>query len=296
MIQDGPSLKVQLTGDEGVCEALSSLWRAHVPIESFYSPPTFWRLAAGALRADVTIGVLMAGSPRLLARLVLFPKPMALLWIGTDVYDVMRRPGLRRTVPVLNRVVPVHFAVAPHLVRELADVGIRAELFPLVPPSLDSVERPSPERHRVIFYSTPGREDFYGAAAATRLASEFPRVEFVAVGGGSVGHPLMDRGRVEPAELEGLYSVSTLLFRPAAHDGLPKMSLEALRYGLHVVGSAEIPGCRYARSPEDALNAAREILSAPPSLNARAAEGLREYDPVLWARRHLERLRALKGR
>jgi len=295
LVQNGPSLKVQLTGDEGVCEALSALWRAHVPIESFYSPPTFWRLAAGALRADVTIGVLMAGSPRLLARLVLFPKPMALLWIGTDVYDVMRRPGLRRTVPVLNRVVPVHFAVAPHLVRELAEIGIRAELFPLVPPSLAAVPRSAPERHRVIFYSTPGREDFYGAATAMRLAAEFPSVEFIAVGGGSVGHPLMDRGRVEPGELADLYSVSTLLFRPAVHDGLPKMSIEALRYGLHVVGSAEIPGCRYARSPEEALQAAREILSAGPSLNPHAAEGLGEYDPALWAGRHLERLRALRS-
>lgn len=289
--------RILLTGDSGICQALGEMWRAHATVDvSFVRPsllPLVWKLA----RRDVLVAILMAGSPRLLARLKAFRRPIVLLWAGTDVHDCLHRDELRRQLPVLRSPVTMHAAVAPHLVEELKVLGIAAELMPLTPPDLSLVSRPLPVRHQVLFYSAPGREEFYGTGHFLNLAREFPSVPFVAVGGGRLSGNatpnVTDAGKVSRDCLGEFYSASTVLFRPTVHDGLPKMALEALRYGLHVAGTVNIPGCSDGRTPAGACEAARTILGKPPALNAAAPDGLKEYDPSLWTKKELARLSSL---
>ncbi len=316
----GKPLNILLTGDRGVCEALAAMWSAGGTsavagkdageVRCRYSRPGHLPLLFGAAGKDLAVGVLMAGSPKLLERLSKpgwlarsdrRPRPVVLLWIGTDVYDFLTRPQLRAHVDSLNRSVALHGAVAPHLVDELATMGIEAELMPLVPPDLSPVNRPQPAAHRVIFYSTEGREEFYGAKVLERLAAQFPHIPFVAVGGGRpaacTGQSKLPNvqftGRVTVEDLSRLYAGSTLLLRPATHDGLPKMALEALRYGLHVVTPVDIPGCAKSANAESSYEAARRILAGPATLNPDAGLGLTRYDPKVWTARAINRLHQL---
>lgn len=245
------------------------------------------------------VAVLLAASPALLTRILWFRKPVVLLWIGTDVYDFIHRKALHVHLKQLHGLPLFHGAVSPQLVKELRSIGINAELFPLTPPDLSVAVRDVPPRHQVIFYAPRGREAFYGSEVLVRCAQRFPEIPFIVVGGGTPKGAarlpnLQVRGKVSQSELAQLYSESTLLLRPTIHDGLPKMSLEALRYGLHVVGTVPIPGCIAIQSQDAAVAASEKILGDSPRLNSEAQAGLSYYEPAQWARHEYGVLTSLR--
>ncbi|MDB4910450.1 MAG: hypothetical protein JWO39_1273, partial [Gemmatimonadetes bacterium] len=100
-----------------------------------------------------------------LATAVAMDVPIVRWWVGTDVLNAITRKEVQTGALRIDRIVSANVAVAPHLVDELASIGIHARFVPsvldpnIVPLSMESwSERTRP----VLLYLPDSRKDFYG--------------------------------------------------------------------------------------------------------------------------------------
>jgi hypothetical protein len=160
----------------------------------------------------------------------------------------------------VNRIVSANIAVAPHLVDELATIGIRARFVPsvldpgIVPRSLatwDGNLRP------VLIYLPTGRKDFYRIDVMEPVIAANPDMRFIVVADDT--HELARYGNVESvgwvSDMRAFYARAGCVLRITQHDGLPRMLLEALLRGLYAIYSWPLDGCWQARTSEEVATA-----------------------------------------
>jgi hypothetical protein len=197
-------------------------------------------------------------------------------WVGSDVLRA------RETVVQEQHATGLveHWAVAGHLVDELAEAGISATAVPLS--AVDSVTpSPLPPGPLTVLSYLPNRKfDFYSGATVLSLASRFPDVRFLVVGGDETGHPASKN--VEflgyQQQMDSTYARSHVLLRLPVHDGLSYMVLEALDHGRHVIWNLPFEGARIGRTENEVACHIRELrasLSAGTlAFNARGREAV----------------------
>jgi glycosyltransferase involved in cell wall biosynthesis len=181
-------------------------------------------------------------------------------WVGSDV--------LRAREPLVHEQhatgLVEHWAVAEHLVDELAEAGIPATPVPLsvvdaVPPT------PLPPPPLTILSYLPNRKfDFYNGATVLSLASRFPDVHFLIVGSDGA-----DRGATKNVEFLGyqremdpIYARCHVLLRLPRHDGLSYMVLEALNHGRQVIWNLPFESARMGRTENELACHIRELRTA----------------------------------
>ena len=111
--------------------------------------------------------------------------PTIVHWTGTDVLAARRL--VRQHGRLRGLLAPAHhWACAPWLVHEVAEMGFQCEFMPLpktrLATALDREPPPLPERFRILSYLKDRTHQRYGSAHLIRLAGDFPRVT-VAVAG-----------------------------------------------------------------------------------------------------------------
>jgi O-antigen/teichoic acid export membrane protein len=187
-------------------------------------------------------------------------------WVGTDVLVLKEAvaKGDRRLLQFYQKVPHCHFVDSPELTEELADLGIRPELFRLLPDSvLPTAEVPLPERPAVLAYWSHDRRAFYGGPIVDALAEEFRDVTFYVVGSDGAGepqHPNMKYlGRLDG--LEDVYRSVGVLVRMPEHDSLSAMVLEMLARGRWVIYSKPFPHTETATNLDEAREALRRCLA-----------------------------------
>ncbi len=194
-------------------------------------------------------------------------KKVVFHWIGSDWYQVTRRPALRAFFRSVRRGVDLHVADAPWLVDGLAAAGVRAHLVPTISEKMGGGLEPLPSRFRVMAYLPDRRRAFYGWPTVRHVAERLADVEIVAVGGApEPGAPANVRfaGLVDGEAMGRLYGEVSALVRPTSHDGLSQMVLEALLRGRQVVWSRRFPHCRHASTPEEFAAAVAALASTCP--------------------------------
>jgi len=164
-------------------------------------------------------------------------------WIGTDVMKQTARTAAgavsEREQHVLGRL--RHLACAPHLQRELKEIGIPSQLA-IVPPRFDTADAspvPLPERFTVMAYIPDESADFYGGPSFVEAARALPDVRFMVIRGQGAwvdnAPPNVEfLGMLEGASLRRAYQDSTLVVRMTLYDGLPNTVLEALSHARYV--------------------------------------------------------------
>lgn len=212
-----------------------------------------------------------------LATAVAMDVPIVRWWVGTDVLNAVTREEVREHAQRLNRIVSANIAVAPHLVDELATVGIEARFVPSVldpdsvPPSIvtwGKVARP------VLIYLPDVRKEFYRIDLMDSVIASNPDLEFIVVADQT--HTLAIYPNVESlgwvTDMGGLYGRAGCVLRMTAHDGLPRMLMEALLRGLYAIYSWPLEGCWQARTPEEiAFALARYRRMREPNMYGREA-------------------------
>lgn len=221
-----------------------------------------------------------------LATAVALDVPIIRWWVGTDVLNVITGENVRRSAARLDGIVSANVAVAPHLVDELASVGIRAQLVPsLLDPDLAASEIAhwDDEPRPVLTYMPGTRKDFFGIEVIERVIAENRDLRFIVIADHT--HALAHYPNVESLgwvpDMSEVYSRAGCILRITAHDGLPRMLMEGMLRGMYAIYSWPLAGCWEARTPEeinDALvryramrtpneagrAAVRELLSARP--------------------------------
>lgn len=192
-------------------------------------------------------------------------KRIVLHWVGTDVLGLREEvsKGNRRRLKAFAALKAVHFADSPEIAAELGEVGVKAEVFRVLPDSIVPRDLPMPPKSAVLSYWSRDRRAFYGGDIVGALAKEFPEVVFYVVGTLGTGEPQHPNvkylGRLD--SLEDLYGEISILIRVPKHDSLSVMVLEALARGRWVIYSKLFPHTELAKTLDEARAALRKCLA-----------------------------------
>lgn len=203
-------------------------------------------------------------------------KKVIVHWIGTDVLRI--REDYYRNPRKINGECE-NLADAEWLADELKEVGIEAEVIPIVSENISFSCPPMPKEHAVLTYIPSHRADFYGMDLVRRLAAALPEIRFYIVANDGENDAdklpnIVYKGFVDSEKMRELMTESTVLFRYPEHDGLSRMVFEALAAGRRVVYKYHYP---YAITPasdkyEDILAALKSVLDEEPSVDHEASE------------------------
>jgi hypothetical protein len=212
-----------------------------------------------------------------LATAVAMGVPVVRWWVGTDVLNVITRERLERNARRIDRIVSTNVAAAPHLVDELRTVGINAQYVPSVIDAdvsgatlmeWSGVTRP------VLVYMPESRKEFFGIDVIEPVIAANPDLKFLIVADDS--HSLAIYANVESfgwvSNMKHLYERAGCVLRITAHDGLPRMLIEAMMRGAYAIYSWPLRGCWEARTSEE-INAALSSYrsAATPNMEGRLA-------------------------
>jgi hypothetical protein len=250
---------------------------AHVPRAIRWCRPArwLWYLLGGPIRRAGAVHFVGATAPAGLVRACLWlGKRVILHWVGTDALRASE-PGTHsaRLLGLAGRC--VHFADSPEVARELAALGVEAQVFRLLPETVvPPGPVPMPEEPAVLSYWAPGRRAFYGGDLVDALAEALPATRFYVAGSDGAGepqHPNMTYlGRLD--SLEDVYRQVSVLVRMPEHDSLSAMVLEMLARGRWVVYNRPFPHTETATTVEEARAALGRSLA-----RREANEAGREY-------------------
>ena len=239
-------------------KALTRLGRAVRLVRVAELPRREWLRVLRSAEAIVLVHYLSLDAHLLcqLAAAVALDVPIVRWWVGTDVLNVISRDDVRRNAARFDRIVSTNVAVAPHLVAELATVGIDAQYVPsvldpdLAEPErsvLDGVIRP------VLTYLPSSRKEFYGFEVMERVIAANPDLQFIITGDDS--HSLAALSNVDSlgwvSDMSSVYPRAGCILRITAHDGLPRMLIEGLLRGMYAIYSWPLEGCWEATTPEE---------------------------------------------
>ncbi len=191
----------------------------------------------------VTLGKFLAAS-RLLQK-----KNLVMFWCGSDTLSARKDYEAGRVHPWIAE--RIHWAGSPWLAEEVRAMGLQCEYVPTTWVDIPYVLPPMPEKFSVLAHlSSAARVELYGIDHLFEVARRMPTVEFHVVGilpGETLSAPdnVTVHGRVP--SLVPFYQRTSVLWRPARHDGLSFVALEALGYGRHVLWSYPFTGATIAK-------------------------------------------------
>jgi hypothetical protein len=267
----------------------------HLLVEKEYVPVIYrWCQAARRIvypllsrlfRKSFAIHIVGTVRMRILCRLGrLFGKRVFLHWIGTDVLRFCQavKGGDNHLLRFYQKIPHAHFTVSPHLIGELAEFGIKAELFPLITKKIIPEKIiPMPDKPAVLSYWPHERRDFYNGDILDALAEEFPKVIFYIVTSDGKDEPqhanMKYLGRMD--DIDEVYCKASILVRMPQHDGMPGMVLEMLARGRCVIWNQHFPYTEYAGNLEQARKVLRECLERTDSNEAGREYVLENFSP-----------------
>jgi hypothetical protein len=168
---------------------------------------------------------------------------IVMFWCGSDTLEARKDFAAKRIDPwVAER---IHWAGSPWLAEEVRAMGLPCEYVPSTWVSTPNKLPPLPEKFAVLSHlSSATRVDLYGIDHVFEVARKMPNVQFHVVGllpGETLSSPenVLVYGRVPT--MAPFFEQTAVLWRPARHDGLSFVALEALGYGRHVLWTYPFP-------------------------------------------------------
>jgi glycosyltransferase involved in cell wall biosynthesis len=225
----------------------------------------------------------------------LMNKPYMIHWIGTDVLSFKEQKssrGWRKSIVsrLAYRLAKQHFSDSPYLLDELKGLHIDASVIKLLPNKIDADLQPLPEKFSALAYWPNHRETFFRGEWIYSLAEMFPNIEF------KVAKATRSEKSVPPnvtflgkhEDMEAVYRGVSVFIRTPEHDSLSAMVLEALVRGRYVIyNKPSIPGCHYANSVQECVEALKEIIKQQEP-NHEGAQFVRENFSVAKEAQNLE--------
>jgi hypothetical protein len=227
-------------------------------------------------------------------------------WVGSDTLDQQTIAAAGKTDSWIRKHVH-HWSDSQWIHSEVAALGISSDLVPLPSPRVPELPAPLPCEFCVLVYvPSVQRSTLYGLDMILEVATRLPEVRFELVGlrdGPFVGempsnlhlHPRLEN-------LQVFYERASVVWRPARHDGLSWMVLEALGYGRHVLWTYDFPGCSKITCATQAAAYLRELYNLHQRkelrLNERGCSFIQngEYSPKNFKKRILARLEQIIAR
>lgn len=167
-------------------------------------------------------------------------------WVGSDALEQKEAAAAGKSHPWVLKTIH-HWADSEWISREVATLGIPCDLVPLPSARVPDLPSPLPREFSVLVYvPSVERSKLYGLDMILEAARQLPQIRFELVGlrDGPIPNPppnMCFHRRVP--NLAEFHERASVVWRPARHDGLSWMVLEALGYGRHVLWTYPFPGC-----------------------------------------------------
>jgi hypothetical protein len=225
---------------------------------------------------------------------------IVMFWCGSDVVQGQWERNAGKMDPwVAER---IHWAGSPWLADEVRALGLPCEYVPATwVPMVDHFE-PLPNKFSVLaFLPLADRMKLYGIDQVLDVALSLPTIEFNIVGlrrGQRLSVPANVRLHGWTPDLSNHLKNTTVMWRPARHDGLSFMALEALAHARHVLWSYPFEHsifARGARAAQTELERLHELHRAGNlHINLAGAEHVRRnFSPAAIRENILGRWRAI---
>lgn len=178
-------------------------------------------------------------------------KHLLMFWCGSDTLSAKEDFDAGRVDPwIVERV--HHWAGAPWLAEEVQAMGLKCEYVPTTWVDVPSSLPPLPTKFSVLAHlSSADRVELYGIDRLFEVAKRMPHIEFNIVGilpGETLRTPDNVKVHKRCPTMIPFIKECTVLWRPARHDGLSFVALEALAHGRHVLWSYPFTGVTVAKS------------------------------------------------
>jgi hypothetical protein len=189
---------------------------------------------------------------------LLHKNKLIMFWCGSDTLEAHKDFQKGRVDPWIAE--RTHWAGSPWLVDEVRAMGLVCEYVPTTWVETPATIQPMPKQFSVVAHlSSAARVELYGIDHLFEAARRLPHIQFHVVGilpGETLRAPanVTVHGRV-PSMIP-LIEQASVLWRPARHDGLSFVALEALGHGRHVLWSYPFTGSVVAK---DATSGYEEI-------------------------------------
>ena len=193
--------------------------------------------------------------------------PTILHWTGTDVLVARRLFERHGWLPGLLSQAH-HWAIAPWLVDELADLGLKSEFMPLpktrLTEALDAEPPPLPRRFRVLSYMSDRNHQTYGSRHLVRLARDLPDITIAVAGAQGTflencPSNLHFLGWID--DMSSAYTQATVLVRMVGHDGYAATVQEALAHGRQAIWTYSMPGVHQVKGYDDLKRCVQTLLA-----------------------------------
>jgi glycosyltransferase involved in cell wall biosynthesis len=263
MTRERATLRVLLHGLVYFCRKLPGILSSPGWELRHYDPNKFHELlpaAAYLQRCDLAYlwgGRLTMGKFLSVARL-LQKKQLIMFWCGSDTVEAYKDYEAGLVDPWIAE--KVHWAGSPWLADEVRAMGLQCEYVPATWVDVPAALPPMPAKFSVLAHlSSATRVSLYGIDLLFEVARKLPNVEFRVVGilpGESLRGPANVKIQGRVPSMVPLFSETSVLWRPARHDGLSFIALEALGHGRHVLWSYPFKGATVAK---DAVSGYQEI-------------------------------------
>lgn len=199
-------------------------------------------------------------------------KPVVRYWVGSDVMALKQSKVEACAAYAVNAGVALNIVQWRNLQGELAKYGIRSCVAPAPSANLDvKLVESLPERFTLLMYADERTWQFHGGTEMLMLARQHPAWKCIVVNDDGYGRPNVDNveytGRV--TDMDSLYRRVSVLVRFSRHDGLPRMMLEAMARGIHVVWTQPFPHCRQARSYGELVRELESLRCERPNVEGR---------------------------
>jgi hypothetical protein len=237
--------------------------------KGIFEPKYFDKLTSGLNYDEFDLFHLISSPLPVIKKLNKYKKPILFHWIGTDVHRFINDSSVKRRLKKFLLQLPnvKNLVVSENLRSELNQFNISSTLLPLTKLNFIDKIPPLPKKFSVLTYVPERRWDFYNGDLVLELAGMLPEIEFHLLASGEKTTNLPNVfiydfiGDVTP-----FYKNCTTLLRITVHDGLPKMVLEALSYGRHVLWSESFPHCFKVNSFNECIKVLNKLkLNASPN-------------------------------
>jgi hypothetical protein len=224
--------------------------------KGIFEPKYFDELTPGLSYDEFDLFHLISSPLPVIKKLNKYKKPILYHWIGTDVYRLIKDSLLKRTFKkfVIQSSYVKNLVVSENLKNELNHHNISSTILPLTKLKFIDEIPLFPDKFSVLAYVPEDRWDFYNGDLILELAEKLPQTEFHILASGNRKSNLPNVFFYDFVEdVTPFYKRCSVLVRVTVHDGLPKMVLEALAYGRHVLWNGSLPYCFKVNSIDECV-------------------------------------------
>jgi hypothetical protein len=224
--------------------------------------------------------------------------PVVRNWAGSDSLNSISRETVKETTRDLDKLLCANLTTTHQgIVDELLSIGLSCSLLPkIIDVKFDS-ETVSQDfvNNGILTYLPSSNREFYGSKYIELLINKYPQITFYILADDE--HVFAHYPNVKSLgwidDLQDAWNNIGLLVRMTAHDGYPRMFLEALARAKYIVHNNTLPGVWLANNENELIEKVMDYVEQ----STKNDDGVEIYNQLVAAKpeekllQHLKKLR-----